>query len=69
MLPLAVAVLIVVLTLGPGGGYLLMKIWFYFLNARFRRRSASIREKLSQQVTLPGEKDRVVFVGFFHPYW
>jgi hypothetical protein len=69
MMPLAVAGLIVFLTLGPGGGYVLMKIWFYFLNSRFRKRSAAVREKLSQQVTLRNGKNRAVFIGLFHPYW
>ena len=68
-LPLALALFIIFLTLVPGGGYLCMKIWFYFLNSRFRKRSAPVRDRLSQQATLQNEKNRAVFVGFFHPYW
>lgn len=68
-LPLAIAVLIFFITLGPGGGYVMMKTWFYFLNSRFRSRSAAIREKLAKEATLSEKKDRAIFVGFFHPYW
>lgn len=69
MLPLSIAVLILFITLVPGGGYVIMKIWFYFLNSRFRKRSAPIRDKLAKEATLSEKKDRAVFVGFFHPYW
>lgn len=68
MLPLWVAVAILILTLVPGGGYVLMKIWFYFLNSRFRLRSAVMRVKLAKEANLSGEKNGAVFVGFFHPY-
>lgn len=69
LMPLWLAFFIIFLTVFVGGGYLLMKIWFYFLNSRFRARSARIREKLTKEVNLSKEGDRAVFVGFFHPYW
>ena len=47
---------------------MLMKIWFYFLNSRFRLRSAVMRVKLAKEANLSGEKNGAVFVGFFHPY-
>jgi len=68
-MPLALAFLILFLTVVPGGGYVMMKIWFYFLNSRFRKRSAAIRDKLSTESSILDIKDRPVFVGFFHPYW
>ena len=69
MMPLWLAFFILFLTIVPGGGYVLMKIWFYFLNSRFRERSDAIREKLTKQAILSEEKQRAIFVGFFHPYW
>jgi hypothetical protein len=69
ILPLSVALFILFITLVPGGGYVLMKLWFYFLNSRFRKRSALIRDKLATEATLTEKNNRAVFVGFFHPYW
>jgi alpha-1,2-mannosyltransferase len=69
LLPLSIAFLIMFITIVPGGGYVALKTWFYFLNSRFRRRSAGIREKLAKEATLSEAKNRAVFVGFFHPYW
>lgn len=69
MLPLLLAFLIMFITIVPGGGYVAMKTWFYFLNSRFRKQSASIRESLAKEAMLSKEKNRAVFVGFFHPYW
>ena len=68
-MPLALAYLILFLTIVPGGGYVMMKIWFYFLNSRFRQRSAGIRDKLAKESSILDTMDRAVFVGFFHPYW
>lgn len=68
-MPLALAFLILFLTIVPGGGYVMMKIWFYFLNSRFRKRSAAIRDKLAEEASILDTQDRAVFVGFFHPYW
>ena len=68
-MPLAIAVLVLFITLVPGGGYVLMKIWFYVLNSRFRKRSAAIRDKLAKEAALSDANNRAVFVGFFHPYW
>ena len=68
-LPLSIASLILFITLVPGGGYVLMKLWFYFLNSRFRKRSALVRDKLAREATLTEKNNRAVFVGFFHPYW
>jgi alpha-1,2-mannosyltransferase len=68
-IPLAIAFLILFITLVPGGGYILLKTWFYFLNSRFRSRSAVIRSTLAKDATLSEEKNRAIFVGFFHPYW
>lgn len=68
-MPLWLAVLILFITVVGGGGYLLIKIWFYFLNARMRRNCADMREKLTKEANLSEEIDRPVFVGFFHPYW
>lgn len=67
-MPLPLAIFIF-LTLIPGGVYLAMKIWFYFLNTRFRSRSAAIREELGKEATLWENNNLPVFVGFFHPYW
>jgi hypothetical protein len=69
IMPLGIAAVILFLTLVPGGGYVLMKTWFYFLNSRFRSRSAVLRYKLAKEATLSEGNDRAVFVGFFHPYW
>jgi hypothetical protein len=68
-MPLPVAVLILFVTLVPGGGYVLMKIWFYFLNSRIRKRSAAARDNLAKEAILSDTNNRAVFVGFFHPYW
>jgi hypothetical protein len=68
-MPLSVAVFILFVTIVPGGGYVMMKIWFYVLNSRFRKRSAAIRDKLAKESSVLETKDRAVFVGFFHPYW
>ena len=69
ILPLSIAALILFITLVPGVGYVLMKVWFYFLNSRFRKRSAPIRDKLATEATLSEKSNRAIFVGFFHPYW
>ena len=68
-MPLPVAVLILFITLVPGGGYVLMKIWFYILNSRFRKRSTAVRDKLAKEAIRSDTNNRAVFVGFFHPYW
>jgi len=69
VLPLSLAFFIIFITIAGGGGYVALKTWYYFLNSRFRRRSADIREKLGKEATLSETKNRAVFVGFFHPYW
>ena len=66
---LALSFLILFITIVPGGGYVMMKIWFYFLNSRLRKRSAAIRDKLAKESSILDTNDRAVFVGFFHPYW
>jgi hypothetical protein len=66
---LALAFLILFITIVPGGGYVMMKIWFYFLNSQFRKRSADIRDKLAKESSILDTKERAIFVGFFHPYW
>lgn len=69
LLPLWLACFIMFLAIVPGGGYVAMKAWFYFLNSRFRRRSTGIRDKLAKEAALTEATNRAVFVGFFHPYW
>jgi alpha-1,2-mannosyltransferase len=69
VMPLALAAFIIFFTLVPAAGYVLMYIWFYLLNSRFRKRSESIRGELSKEATLSETKNRAIFVGFFHPYW
>jgi len=68
-MPLPVAILVFAITIGFGGGYVGMKTWFYFLNARFRKNCAAVREQLAAEATLTEKNKRAVFVGFFHPYW
>jgi hypothetical protein len=68
-MPLPVAILLFIITIGFGGGYVGMKTWFYFLNKRFRETCAAERERLAGEVTLSKDNKRAVFVGFFHPYW
>jgi hypothetical protein len=68
-MPLPVAILVFAITLGFGGGYIGMKTWFYFLNARFRKNCAAVRQQLAGEATLSDNYKRAVFVGFFHPYW
>jgi hypothetical protein len=59
----------VLCTIVPLGGYVGMKIWFYMLNARFRKNSVGIRDLLAKEATFSRGNNRRVFVGFFHPYW
>jgi hypothetical protein len=68
-MPQPVAILVFIIAIGFGGGYVGMKTWFYFLNKRFRENCAAERQRLAGEVTLSDENKRAVFVGFFHPYW
>jgi len=69
IMPLWLAFFIIFLTVVPGGAYILTKAVFYFLNSRFRTRSSVVRQGLIKEAHLNEEKQRIVFVGFFHPYW
>jgi hypothetical protein len=69
MMPLTLAFMILFITFVAGGGYVCMKIWFYFLNLHLSMHSAGIRDKLAKEVIFSEASNHAVFVGFFHPYW
>jgi hypothetical protein len=69
IVPLTLAFSIVFITIVPTGCYILLKVWLYFLNSRFRLKSAALRHEWAEDATLNETKNRAIFVGFFHPYW
>jgi len=69
LMPLWLAISIIVTAIVFGCGYVSMKVWFYFLNARFRKHSDPIRRQVAEEAAFRKGRGRMIFVGFFHPYW